>query len=137
MSIQIKTSGGLQKISEMAVRSSGGDEIEEVALTDFISMNTNFSLSESSVYKQGKHIFGNIIVKKSSNYGSSSDVVGTINSGYRPAKGLLPVCVLGADEWNSASVGYCYITTEGALRIADQVSSNKKAAKVHIDYVTP
>lgn len=109
---------------------------KNVELTDFITMESNFSLVESRIYKQGYHVFGDLVIKKSSNYGSSSDVVGNIKSGYRPVVGVLPLCVLGADEWNSASVGYCYITSAGALRIADQVSSNKKSAKVHIDYMT-
>ncbi len=110
---------------------------QRVALTDFITMNTGFSLVESSVYKQSKHIFGNLVIKSTSVYSSSSVVAGNINADYIPQVGILPVCSVGADEWNSASMGYCYITSSGSFRISDQNNTgNKKAAKVHIDYMT-
>ncbi len=107
-----------------------------VALTDFITMEEGYTLVESHIFKHGYRVFGDICVKATTAYSSTIVTAGTINATYRPIWAFMPVCAMGTDEWASQSAGYCFISNNGLLRLGDQNSTgNKKAAKLHIDYM--
>lgn len=89
--------------------------------------------NDSSVYKQGKHIWGNLqFVIPSS---TSQQVIATITNGFQPSKTIIGYAGYSGSKWSVDTIGSLYV---GANRnIACTVSvSGKTYVNIVIDYLT-
>lgn len=85
-----------------------------VALTDFLTMESNFELGAGCWVKRiGNMLFGHILVhKKSGNFTSPQEAVFGINSAYRPNPAYNSAGFLKGSEWNVSSVCYVYMAAQ-------------------------
>ena len=100
-----------------------------------ITLAEGYSLiSQSTLYKQGKHIFGTLVIKKASgNFSSTQETVLTLPEAPIAAK----MCIAGfnTSEWGIVSIGYAFISTTAELAIKDSQSSNNNYCNVSLDYI--
>lgn len=112
-------------------------------ITNKVSMETGFTIdtSYSKLYKQGKHIFGNLVLKKSTGvYNSTGDIVATITD-YPPILTVVNAIGLTNTVNQIQNIGWIYIssaseTPAGSITIRDGVGSINNCAVIQIDYVT-
>ena len=101
-----------------------------------ITLAEGYSLvTQSTLYKQGKHIFGTLIIKKASgNFSTTQETVLTLPETPTGAK----MCIAGfnTSEWGVVSIGYAFISANGDMAVKDSQSSNNGYCNVSIDYVT-
>jgi hypothetical protein len=110
------------------------------AITSIISdvtTATGFTLeAQSFLYKQGKHIFGRLIISSTNAY-TTSDVEPCTIGTYKPSLHYVAFCGLGADKWKIKSIGYAYISSSsGAFKVNDSGNNSNYTANIPIDYVT-
>ena len=110
------------------------------AITSIISDVTTangFTLeAQSFLYKQGKHIFGRLIISSTNAY-TTSDVEPCTIGTYKPSLHYVAFCGLGADKWKIKSIGYAYISSSsGAFKVNDSGDNSNYTANIPIDYVT-
>lgn len=103
--------------------------------SDFITMAAGYTFTSGKVYKQGKHIFGNIVVNGSIQGGNDANTVGTIKSDYRTTDPVNGFCGISNGQWFTNNIGYVYMALNGALQVAT-TPNGMTYAKIHIDYVT-
>lgn len=102
-----------------------------ITLLDGFSKGTGFCL-----YKQGKRIFGDLIIEKSENWSAThTDVqVGTMT--YRPKReGIFTNSQMADAFWAIGVNGYFAIESTSKVKVKTSDVS-KKVIKVHIEYVT-
>lgn len=121
----------INKINALSVY----DIYNEVSINDitdeFITLNSGFSLVDSKVYKQGKHIFGNIIIYYPSGYVQDGlENAGTLK--YRPTMAVNNGCFVSASEWSVDGYGYLYMDTSLSVKVS---VSGMTYAKINVDYV--
>ena len=99
-----------------------------------ITMEQGYTLvSQSTLYQQGKHIFGNLIIKKDSgNYSDTSETVCTL--GKPPAITGMVFCGFGASEWGIESIGYAFLGSTGGVSVKDTKNTNT-TVNIAVDYV--
>lgn len=110
------------------------------AITSIISdvtMATGFTLeAQSFLYKQGKHIFGRLIISSTNAY-TTSDVKPCTIGAYKPSPHYVAFCGLGADMWKIKSIGYAYISSlSGDFKVNDSGNNSNYTVNIPIDYVT-
>lgn len=102
---------------------------------DFVIANDGYEISYPNIFKQGKHYFGSLIIKKTTGYfdntGServctlSKNIIGNINSS----------CFLCTTSWDANILGYLWMSDKSAI-VSDKTNSNKyNFAKINIDVV--
>ena len=111
------------------------------SVTDVLSQvtpATNYQLvsNASSLYKQGKHVFGNLLFQKSSALSSSQEQVCALP--YNPAKNINTACFISEGEWGVDNVAYCYINTSGNAFVAKKatITNSMYYVRISVDYVT-
>ena len=112
-------------------------------ITNKVSMNTGYTIdsSYSKLYKQGKHIFGTLILKKSTGvYNSTGDDVAVI-SDYPPVLTTITAIGLTNTVNQMQNIGWVYISSasenpSGNISIRDGVGTINNCAMIQIDYVT-
>lgn len=120
------------------------DTVEQVAtnknnisinsIKSSITMEQGYTLvTQSTLYQQGKHIFGNLIIKKDSgNFSDTSETVFTL--GNPPAITGMLFCGFGANEWGIESIGYAFLGSNGAVSVKDTKTTNT-TVNIAVDYV--
>lgn len=103
--------------------------------SDYITMASGYTFVSGKVYKQGKHIFGNIVLSGTLQGGNNSDTLGTIKSDYRTADAVNGFCGISNGQWFTNNIGYVYIGVNGGLQVATP-PTGMNYAKIHLDYVT-
>jgi hypothetical protein len=103
--------------------------------SDYITMASGYTFISGKVYKQGKHIFGNIVLSGTLQGGNNTDTLGTIKSDYRTADPINGFCGISNGQWFTNNIGYVYIASSGGLQVAT-TPSGMNYAKIHLDYVT-
>ena len=98
-------------------------------------MASGYTFVSGKVYKQGKHIFGNIVLSGTLQGGNNTDTLGTIKSDYRTADPINGFCGISNGQWFTNNIGYVYIASSGGLQVAT-TPTGMNYAKIHIDYVT-
>lgn len=100
-----------------------------------ITMEQGYTLvTQSTLYQQGKHIFGNLIIKKDSgNFSDTSETVCTL--GNPPAITGMLFCGFGASEWGIESIGYAFLGSNGGVSVKDTKTTNT-TVNIAVDYVT-
>ena len=114
-----------------------------VDITNKVSMNTGYTIdsSYSKLYKQGKHIFGTLVLKKSTGvYNSTGDDVAVI-SDYPPVSTTITAIGLTNTVNQMQNIGWVYISSasenpSGNISIRDGVGTINNCAMIQIDYVT-
>ena len=101
----------------------------------FITMASGYTFTSGKVYKQGKHIFGNIVINGTLQGGNNVDTVGKINNPYRTAVAVNGFCGISNGAWFTNNIGYIYVSAGGDLQVAT-TPTGMSYAKIHIDYVT-
>ena len=116
-----------------------GTTAYEIAITDitssFLTYKTGYSYVSGAVYKQGKHIFGNLVIQASSALPSTNDTVNVADVAvdYRPSVAINGFCGMSTGQWFTNSYGYVYIG--GTLAAATPMSGNI-FIKVSLNYAT-
>ena len=103
--------------------------------SDYITMASGYTFTSGKVYKQGKHIFGNIVLSGTLQGGNNTDTLGTIKSDYRTADPINGFCGISNGQWFTNNIGYVYIASSGGLQVAT-TPTGMNYAKIHLDYVT-
>lgn len=114
-----------------------------VDITNKVSMKTGFTIdiSHSILFKQGKHIFGNLVLKKTTGvYNSTGDTVATITD-YPPISTVVNDIGLTNTVNQMQNIGWIYISSAsespaGSITIRDAVGTINNCAVIQIDYVT-
>ena len=102
---------------------------------DFIVANEGYTVEDSNIFKQGKHYFGYVIIKKATGYFDNlgqtqvatlkEGMINVVNSG----------CFISNTIWSADAVGYLYIVNKNII-VSDKSNSNKyNYAKINIDLV--
>ena len=110
--------------------------VQNVNLTDFISMSSGYSLADSHAYKYGNLIVCHLVVLATNNFTSSQVTIGTIKSGYQPIGQINEYAALGGGQWSVSGICYCYVQTNGAIIIADHNNTGKKVVHIMLTYPT-
>ena len=103
--------------------------------SDYITMASGYTFTSGKVYKQGKHIFGNIVLSGTLQGGNNTDTLGTIKSDYRTADPINGFCGISNGQWFTNNIGYVYIASSGGLQVAT-TPTGMNYAKIHLDYIT-
>lgn len=94
-----------------------------------VTINTDYTLqSETTLFLQGNHLFGNLIVKKNTgNFGTSETIIGSFLSGYRPVGyESIRFSTFNTSQWGVSGFGYGYVNpTSGNIVV--------KTAPVSVD----
>lgn len=116
--------------------------INNVAINDitntFVTLATGYSLDAGSrVYKQGKHIWGNILIIASNDLpdGNNSVNIGSVNSAYKTESAINGFCGLSNGQWFTNDIGYVYFAVNGSIAVAS-TNTGKKFIKIMFDYCT-
>ena len=108
--------------------------IENISASFYTSLGTGWSLgTDYAVYKQGKHIFGDITLIKSSPLTSTQEIVLILAN--IPKKTLNSGCFAGDSEWSITDVAYLYISGVSGQVISKTNGANITALKIHLDYI--
>lgn len=111
--------------------------VSEISLTDYISLNTGYSLADSNVQVYGKLCIVHLNVSATNAFTSSQVTIGQIKSGYRPKALINGFASLSGGQWSrSGNTCYCYVQTNGNIIIADHQNTNKKWVSIMLTYVT-
>jgi len=108
-------------------------EIEDITNAFLSSIESGYTLTSGKIYKQGKRIFGNIVINSTSDLPSTSGKVGDIAITYRPAAEVNSFCGVSQTQWNINAVGYAYF---GASLAVASGNSGMKFAKINFEYCT-
>lgn len=111
------------------------EKIEIVQNTDIISLNSGYSFVTGSypIFKQGKHYWGYILIKKDSGtFTRTQEKVGSFKIPILGAGNTF--CSLSTNEWKSQSIGYFYFNVD--ITISDENNNGYNTAKAYIDVVT-
>ena len=107
-------------------------------ITSNITANTGYTIvtGMSAVYKQGKHIFGNIIVKKDENTYTANveETIAVISN--KPSAHVTTFCGFSTSEWNIKNIGYVFFSSStGDIKVINSTAGNT-TVNIHIDYCT-
>ena len=109
---------------------------QNIALTDYITLNSGYSLADSNVYTFGKLCIVYLKVSSTNNFTSSQSTIGKINSGYRPKSLINGFGSLGGGQWSiSGDTCYVYIATNGDVIVADHQNTGKKWLSIMLTYI--
>lgn len=109
--------------------------VSDIALTDYISLNTGYSLADSNVQVYGKLCIIHLNVSATNAFTSSQVTIGQIKSGYRPRALINGFASLSGGQWSrSGSTCYCYVQSNGNIIIADHQNTNKKWVSIMLTY---
>lgn len=115
------------------------NNIEDIS--SYVTAQTGYTIdSTTKLIKQGKHIFGIIIVKKSdTNFTTSQEQVATIGT-YPPAYTYLGISAFSGSLWSVNNIGYLFIqksgvTGAGIVTVCDNFTTNN-CVKIPVNYVT-
>lgn len=129
------------KLEKKADDNQNNISIEDI--TNKVSMETGYTIntSYSKLYKQGKHIFGNLVLKKSTGvYDATGDTVATITD-YPPILTVVNAIGLTNTVNQMQNIGWIYISSArespaGSITIRDAGGTINNCAVIQIDYVT-
>lgn len=104
-----------------------------VQVTDFITANDGYTILEQNIFRQGRHYFGDVVIKKNNSaYSPDSENVATLK---KSIVGTINSCLfLSGSQWSNGGTGYLFIGDTSVL-IADFTGNSYSFAKFHIDVV--
>ena len=120
-------------------------KIEVLTGSDIFTPNTNYTvISDGAIYKQGRHIFGVLIVSKSDgNFTSVETPIGQMKTAYRPVSMFLGNnTTFNVSQWGVAGIGYCYIppssssVTNVSVKTRADDTQQYNVVMIKLDYCT-
>ena len=119
------------------------NNISIVDITSNVTAESGYTVDATShLYRQGRHIFGMLIIKKvSGNFSSTSnETIATIGT-YAPEYQYLGISGFTNTIWAVQNIGYVFVQNSGAsgagdITVMDTATTNN-CVKIPIDYVTP
>ena len=109
--------------------------VSEIALTDYISMNTGYSLADSNAFVFGKICIAHLKVQSTNNFTSSQTTIGQIKTAYKPKAVINSFASLGGGQWSiSGTTCYCYVQTNGNIIVKDDMGTGKKWMAITLVY---
>ena len=124
---------GYQPYAMSNVELTNNISIEDVT-SDYTAATGYTINSLTKIYKQGKHIFGQLVVSiDTGTIPTSGTIVATTT--YKPVKSLVSFCGCGTDSFNVKSIGFVTISQyTGDITANDTVNTNS-CLNMQIDYV--
>lgn len=115
---------------------------EDIAKVNIVSAKTGYTLISQDIFKQGKHYWGYVIIKKNSGVFDANDYqVADINI-KSSSNAINNACYLTDDVWASKCVGYLYVSQYNSetgvypfVIVKDTNNSNFNYAKFFIDMI--
>ena len=108
------------------------DDIDINTITPFSSLSSGYTLQSGTVYKQGNHVFGDVVIACTA-LGTGQTGFGTLT--YAPLNPINTYCALSTSEWAVHRVGYFFINGGGGVTVRDS-TGGATFIKIHLDYVT-
>ena len=120
--------------ADVAQITTNKNNISINSIKSSITMVQGYTLvTQSTLYQQGKHIFGNLIIKKDSgNFSNTSETVCTLDT--PPAITGMVFCGFGGSEWGIESIGYAFLGSNGGVSVKDTITTNT-TVNIAVDYV--
>lgn len=121
-----------------------GTNVAIADITNTIVAEKGYSILDySRLYKQGKHVFGTIVIRKNSGYFSNVEniAIATIATANAPERIYLSAGNFSTDVWAISNIGYAFvnsaqaITQPGIIKCKDNATTNNHII-LQIDYVT-
>ena len=115
---------------------------EDIAKVNIVSAKTGYTLISQDIFKQGKHYWGYVVIKKDSGVFDANDYnVADINI-KSSSNAINNACYLSDDVWASKGVGYLYVSQYNSktgvypfVIVKDTNNSNLNYAKFFIDMI--
>ena len=108
--------------------------VDEPAQVTIATAKSGYTILDQVIYKQGKHYFGNLIVKKDSGeFNETQENVALLS--FTVNKQQNSGCFLSGSQWNANVVGYLYIGGNQILVANYTGSHDNIIAKIPIDVV--
>lgn len=109
--------------------------VTSVSTSDFISLNSGYSLADSNVQVYGKLCIVHLNVSATNAFTSTQATIGQIKTGYRPYALINGYASLSGGQWSrSGNTCYCYVQANGNIIIADHQNTNKKWVSIMLTY---
>lgn len=112
-------------------------EVEPVNITSsYFSDMAGCSIAEGTIYKMGKLITGNVVLKNAddSAFANDTDVILSINSAYRNSAAINSWCIFTSTQW-AAQPYLGYMFDGGASFVVRPKNSGMKFCKASFNYV--
>lgn len=118
--------------------------ISTIEIADCLTMAEGYTAdSLSKIYKQGNHIFGQLIINKNDgNFGGAQETIGRFKSGYRPKDIQIQQCAFSTTAYNTQNIGYSYIqfasgtSNPGTVIVKGYATDVGSYVNIRIDFVT-
>lgn len=99
-----------------------------ITQTDFLTVNTGFSITQYDVSASNSMVIGHIIVSATNNFSSSNSTPFVIKSAYKPKISFYKNCFLGAGAWVISNFGYMFVgSSDGSCVIVSQLGTYSHA----------
>ena len=109
---------------------------DNISMSNFIDMSSGYTLYDSNAFRYGKIMSVHLVVGATNNFTGTQTTIGTIKSAYCPRGLINGYASLGGGQWSvSGNTCYCYVTTSGAIIIADHQNTGKKWVKIMLTYI--
>lgn len=108
--------------------------IKKIDISPYVTAKSGFTILDSTLFRQGNRIFGNIVIRKDSgNFTQSQESVLELKV-YNTYTNNIG-CFLTNNRWAASKVGYCYIGVNEVL-VSDYNDTNScNMAKITLDLV--
>lgn len=138
-SYQTKQDSNLQTTADTIVGAinelNTGLDITDITSTFLSNIPSGVSIdsNESAVFKQGKHIYGNIVVQFTSDMPSGNVSIGSLTN--IPVKAVNSFCALSNNQYESQNIGYYFFSNTGGTALRNNTLSGIRYVKMQIDYI--
>ena len=108
--------------------------IKKTDISIYMTVQPGFTILDSTIYRQGNRLFGNIVIRKDNgNFTQSQETVLKLNI-YNTFSNNT-ACFLTNNRWGANAVGYCYVGVTEIL-VSDYNNTNScNMAKITLDLV--
>jgi hypothetical protein len=107
--------------------------IDDISNSFYSELASGITLYDAAVFKQGKHIFGDVVI------GGISNVANTDNYPlylqYKPKRTVNSACIVGDSRYASYNNGYMYLAASDGKMTIKYPSGSNTFAKIHLDYI--
>ena len=136
----IVQSGTTKKITAENLLSDVYDTIaasEQIETITLLEANGTAQIVKQKFYKQGKHIWGDALVKGETNFSGTYQYPCKLIYDYPNTAGSDLTCILCYGEFTANGIGYMFINyNQKNIMISDTTGGNdKQYAKIHLDFV--
>lgn len=129
--------------ADVAQITDNKNNISIVDITSDVTAKSGYTVdSTSHLYRQGRHVFGTLVIKKrSGNFSNATqETIATIGT-YSPEYQYLGITGFTNTLWAVQNIGYVFVQNSGAsgagdITVSDTATTNN-CVKIAIDYVTP